>query len=148
MLEQLYNDRIMSLAGSLKADNRLEHADATVQMDSPLCGSSIRVDVALDDEGRIGGYGQQVRACALGQSSAAIMAGHAVGKSLDEMRHVRDALSGMLAGECDPPDGEWSELEVLLPARRHKSRHASIMLPFRAVVKAMEQALAARQGRV
>ena len=122
--EALYNARILSLAGGLNKEDRLAHPDASVQMDSPLCGSRIRVDVTVDSNGLVQAYGQQVRACALGQSSAAIMKAHAVGKSL--------------------PQGEWADLAVLEPARSHKSRHASILLPFKAVVKAVQEAVNAR----
>lgn len=144
MSEALYNAEILSLAKQLDKDDRLDSPDTTVQLDSPLCGSRIRVDLSLDAEGRIAEYGQQVRACALGQSSAAIMKRHAAGRDRAEMAAVRDALEAMLKRDAPPPDGEWADLAVLLPARAHKSRHASILLPFRAVVKAMDEILAQR----
>ena len=95
MLEQLYNSRILALAESLKKDNRLADADASATLDSPLCGSRIKVDLKLEGEVIIQ-YGQQVRACALGQSSAAIMASHAVGHTTAEMRGLRDRMRAML----------------------------------------------------
>ncbi|MEQ8441498.1 MAG: iron-sulfur cluster assembly scaffold protein [Alphaproteobacteria bacterium] len=144
--EALYNDRILALAGSLLKDDRLSDPDATAQMDSPLCGSRIRVDVTLDGSGRVAQYGQQVRACALGQSSAAIMKAHVTGKSRDELAAVGDQIELMLKRDGSPPEGDWADLAVLQPAKDHKSRHASILLPFRAVVKAMDEALAMRQA--
>lgn len=140
--EALYNETILALAAGLEKDDRLARPDATAQMDSPLCGSRIRVDVALDEDGRIAAYGQQVRACALGQSSAAIMKAHAVGKSRDDLAEIRDAVEAMLKRDGDAPTGEWADLAVLQPAKAHKSRHASILLPFKAAVKAMDEALA------
>lgn len=142
--EALYNARILSLAGGLNKEDRLAHPDASVQMDSPLCGSRIRVDVTVDSNGLVQAYGQQVRACALGQSSAAIMKAHAVGKNLSELTQIRDALEDMLKRNGPVPQGEWADLAVLEPARGHKSRHASILLPFKAVVKAVQEALNAR----
>lgn len=138
--EALYNERILALAGSLAKDDRLIDPDATVQMDSPLCGSRIRVDVKLAPDGRVAAYGQQVRACALGQSAAAIMRAHAEGRSLRELTEIRDAVEAMLKRGEGPPDGDWADLAVLEPARNHKSRHASILLPFKAVVRAVEEA--------
>lgn len=146
MSEALYNDRILALAGALEADDRLDAAQASAQLTSPLCGSRIRVDVALDGDGRVAAYGQEVRACALGRSAAAIMKRHAVGRSRDELVAVRDAVEAMLKRGAPPPDGEWAELEVLVPAREHKSRHASIMLPFKAVVQAVDAAAADAAG--
>lgn len=145
--EALYNERILALAAGLAKDDRLSDPHATVQLDSPLCGSRIRVDVRLGDDGRLAEYGQQVRACALGQSSAAIMKAHASGKSLDELRDIRDQVEAMLKRDGTPPQGEWADLSVLQPAKAHKSRHASILLPFRAVVQAMTDAMESPQGR-
>lgn len=139
MSEALYNEKILAMARGLNPDDRLDAPAASVQLTSPLCGSRIRVDLALTD-GKVTAYGQEVRACALGQSAAAIMKRHAVGRSRAELVAVRDRMEAMLKRGGDPPGGEWAELEVLLPARDHKSRHASIMLPFKAAVKAFDAA--------
>jgi NifU-like protein involved in Fe-S cluster formation len=142
--EALYNDRILALAGGLAKDDRLDAPDATAQLDSPLCGSRIRVDVRLAPDGTLAAYGQQVRACALGQSAAAIVKAHAVGKTRDALAEVGAAVKAMLKRDGDPPEGEWADLAVLRPAKDHKSRHASILLPFKAVVKAMDEAARGR----
>ncbi len=130
----LYNDRILVLAAGLKKDDRLETPDVSVQVDSPLCGSRIRVDLTFDG-GHISGYGQQVRACALGQGAAAIVRRHAVGETEAGILALRDTMKAMLKENGPVPAGRWSELAVLEPAREHKSRHASIMLPFDALVR-------------
>ena len=136
----LYNERILALAAGLASDDRLSEPDATAQVDSPLCGSRIRVDVRLDAEGRVSEYGQQVRACALGQSSAALMKDIAPGKSADELQEAANAVEAMLKRDAMPPEGAWKAYSVLEPARAHKSRHASILLPFKAVLKAIGSA--------
>ncbi|MEQ8603367.1 MAG: hypothetical protein RIB45_08605 [Marivibrio sp.] len=146
MSEQLYNDRILEAAKALVPDDRLANPQASVQVTSPLCGSRIRVDLTLDEVGRVKAYGQEVRACALGQSAAAIFKRHAVGRTRDELVQVRDAMEAMLKQGAPPPEGEWAELELLTPARAHKSRHASILLPFKATVKAYDEAAAKTGG--
>ncbi|MCR9220350.1 MAG: iron-sulfur cluster assembly scaffold protein [Alphaproteobacteria bacterium] len=146
MSDALYNEKILAAARGLDPDDRLEDPQATVQLTSPLCGSRIRVDLRVAD-GRVAAYGQEVRACALGQSAAAIMKRHAVGRTRAELIAVRDAMEAMLKQDAPPPGGEWAELEVLAPARAHKSRHASILLPFKAVVKAFDEAAAAGASR-
>jgi len=143
--EALYNEKILALAGSLAKDDRLADPDATADMVSPLCGSRIRVDVALDANGRVAEYGQQVRACALGQSAAAIMKSKAVGRTVEELIEIGDHVEAMLKRGGSPPDGDWADLAVLQPAKDHKSRHASILLPFKATVKAMNEALESRK---
>lgn len=138
MLEKLYNDRILALAESLNRDDRLDDPQATVTLDSPLCGSRIRVDLILDGD-HVAQYGQQVRACALGQSAAAIMKKLAPGRDEAELTQIRDIMQAMLKQDGPPPGGDWAELAILEPARAHKSRHASIMLPFNAILKAIAE---------
>lgn len=134
----LYNQRILDLAAGLAKDDRLVDPDITVQMDSPLCGSRIRVDLSVTD-GRVSRYGQQVRACALGQSAAAIVRDHVIGEDEAGVRTLRNSMRAMLKQNGPPPQGRWSDLAVLEPARGHKSRHASIMLPFDALVRGFEE---------
>jgi len=135
----LYNERILALAEALNKDDRLEGADGSATLSSPICGSRIKVDVKMNGD-VVCAYGQQVRACALGQSAAAIMARHVVGQSKSQLCQLRDEMQAMLKEDGDIPAGHWGELEVLNPAKGYKSRHASIMLPFNAVVKAIEEA--------
>jgi NifU-like protein involved in Fe-S cluster formation len=139
MSETLYNEQILAAAKSLAPDDRLAYPQASVQLTSPLCGSRIRVDMRVAD-GRVAAYGQEVRACALGQSAAAIMKRHVVGCTRAQLVDLRDGMEAMLKHAAPAPQGPWSELEVLLPARNHKSRHASIMLPFKAAVQAFDKA--------
>ncbi|MEP6370456.1 MAG: hypothetical protein ABJ091_11740 [Lentilitoribacter sp.] len=94
-------------------------------------------------DGCIVEYGQEVRACALGQAAAAVT-GHAVlGRTLDDVTSARDALRKMLKDDGPIPDAPFEGFEVLLPARDYKNRHASILLAIEAVTEAMEDALKA-----
>ncbi|OHT20467.1 MULTISPECIES: iron-sulfur cluster assembly scaffold protein [Edaphosphingomonas] len=139
MSSALYNKDILRLATAIPHLGRLDHADASVERRSPVCGSRVTVDVAVDGEGRIVALGQDVRACALGQASAAIMGGHAIGRDAAELAAARDALAAFLAGERDDP-GAWPGLDIFAPARPHKARHASIRLAFEAVAEAAARA--------
>lgn len=141
MSAALYNSTILRLATSIPHHTRLPDAAGTSERRSPVCGSRITVDVTLDPEGRIAALGQEVRACALGQASAALMGGHAVGRSREELIAARDALTDFLAGQRDDP-GDWPGLDVFTPARPHSARHASIRLAFEAVAEAVERAKA------
>lgn len=139
MSAPLYNATILRLATSIPHHVRLAEPDASVERRSPVCGSRVTVDVALDDDGRIVALGQEVRACALGQASAALMGAHAIGLDADELGQARDALAQFLDGARDDP-GAWPGLEIFAPARPHKARHASIRLAFEAVAEAAQQA--------
>ncbi len=140
MSDALYNTRILRLAASVPHAARLERPEASSEKRSPICGSRIAVDVALDDGGRVVALGQEVRACALGQASASLMGAHAIGRDPGELEAARDALGDWLAGTReDAPD--WPGIEVLAPARAHRARHASIRLAFEAVAEAARAAL-------
>jgi NifU-like protein involved in Fe-S cluster formation len=131
----LYNRDILRLAAAIPHLGRLEHPQASVEKRSPVCGSRVAVDLALDGQGRVAAIGQEVKACALGQASAALMGGHAPGRTRQELEAARDALRAWLSGERDDP-GSWPGLETLAPARPFTARHASILLAFEAAAEA------------
>jgi len=135
----LYNTAILKLAATIPHHARLTNAQGSSEKRSPVCGSRVTVDVTLDADGRVSALGQEVRACALGQASASLMAAAAIGKSQAELEAARDALAGFLAGTRDDP-GEWPGLDIFLPARPHAARHPSIRLAFEAVAEAAARA--------
>lgn len=140
MSAPLYNADILRLATNIPHHQRLNAPQATAERRSPVCGSRIVVDVSLTPDGRISALGQEVRACALGQASAALMGATAIGMDLAEIEATRDALADFLAGKRDDP-GTWPGLEIFAPARPHVARHPSIRLPFEALAAAMAEAL-------
>jgi NifU-like protein involved in Fe-S cluster formation len=137
-LSDLYSERILEIAANQPIPGRLPSPGATARRVSRVCGSTIEVDVALHD-GVIVGYGHTISACALGQTSAAIVAANVVGTSADEMRLVRMQMYAMLKADGAPPAGRWDELKYLQPVRDYKPRHTSTLLVFDAVVDALDQ---------
>lgn len=135
----LYNTQILRLAASIPFHERLAAPMASVEKRSPVCGSRVTVDVDVDAEGRVRTVGLLVRACALGQASAALLGSHIVGRSAGELAMARDALTAWLAGaRSAPPD--WPGLELFEPALPHSARHASIRLAFEAAAEAAQTA--------
>lgn len=139
VITALYNRDILRLAAAIPHQRRLERPMRTVEKRSPVCGSRVAVDVVLDEEGRVSGLGQEVKACALGQASASLMGASALGRSGSELASARDALAAFLDGRREDP-GEWPGLEIFEPARAFKARHPSIMLPFEAIAEAAAEA--------
>ena len=139
MAEALYNTRILRLAASVPHAVRLDAPQASVVRVSPVCGSRVTVDLDLDENGRVARFGQEVRACALGQASASLLGEHVVGRSADELSAAHDALSAYMKGNAETP-GNWPGLDVFAPARPHKARHASILLAFDAAAAAAREA--------
>lgn len=142
-LEDIYSDRIMALAADISHSSRLAHPDATATAHSKLCGSTVTVDINMAGD-TITDFGQTVKACLLGQSSASIVGRHIVGTSAEEFHRVADAVRRMLKEGGAPPTGRWSDLEVLEPVRDYKARHASTLLVFDAVERAIAEVEAKR----
>ena len=139
MTSALYNRDILRLAASIPHLGRLAEPQASVEKSSPVCGSRVIVDLVTDDEGRVAELGQEVRACALGQASAALMGAHAIGRTPPELAEAHDALAAYLAGARENP-GDWPGLAVFAAARAYSARHAAILLPFAAAAAAAEAA--------
>jgi len=144
MLDDIYNSRILELAGNIPRIGRLEHPDATARAHSRLCGSTVTVDLKMDGD-VVTDFAHEVKACALGQASSSIMARHIVGAHADELRAVRQQMLKMLKENGPPPTGRFEELKFLEPVRDYKARHASTMLTFDAVVDALDQIEARRK---
>lgn len=138
-LIKLYSQKILALAAAMPHSGRLAVADGTARKRSPLCGSTVTVDVTVAD-GRITGYGQDVKACALGQAAASVVGAAAIGRTRAEIETARDQLRAMLKEGGPVPDAPFDGLEVLLPARDYKNRHASILLALEATAEAMAEA--------
>lgn len=139
-LIKLYSGRILALAADIPHLTRLDAPHASIKKRSPLCGSTVTVDVEVSD-GRISAFGQDVKACALGQAAAAITGNAIIGRTLDDVKTARDALRTMLKQDGPVPAAPFDGFEVLEPAREYKNRHASILLAIDATVEAMEQAV-------
>ena len=138
MLDEIYNRRVLELAADIPRLGRLANPDATAKARSPLCGSTVTVDLSLRD-GVVSDFAHDVRACALGQASSSLMARHVVGSTPAELIELRLAVLAMLKAGGPPPQGKWADFAVLEPIRDFKARHASTLLTFDAVVDALGQ---------
>jgi NifU-like protein involved in Fe-S cluster formation len=135
----LYNRDILRLAASIPHQRRLDAPQASVEKSSLTCGSRVVIDVVTDAQGRVAALGQEVRACALGQASAALMGANAIGRTADELAAARDGLAAFLAGRSEDP-GDWPGLAIFHEARRFTARHPSILLAFEAAAEAAARA--------
>lgn len=137
-LIKLYSGRILSLAADIPCTDRLDSPQATVKKRSPLCGSAVTVDLSMQD-GRVADFGQDVKACALGQASASVVGGAIIGRTSEELRLARDELRALLKGSQIVPAAPFDGFEVFLPASAYKNRHASILLSIEAAVEAADR---------
>ena len=137
-LIKLYSGQILALAAEIPHTDRLDSPQATVKRRSPLCGSTVTVDITMNGD-RVSEFGQDVKACALGQAAASVVGGAIIGRTEDEIRTAQSQLKAMLKSDGPAPDTPFDGLKVLLPAKEFRNRHASIMLALDASVEAIEQ---------
>jgi len=142
-LEDIYADKLLALAAAISRTERLPGPDATASAHSKLCGSTVAVDVCFED-GRVIDFGQEVKACLLGQTSASVVAREIVGTSIAEFRDVAAQMRNMLKAGGEPPGGRWADLALLEPVRDYRARHASTLLVFDALEEAIAKYEAAR----
>lgn len=142
-LDDVYNTKLIELAGASTRAGKLAAPDASASAHAKTCGSTVSIDLKMA-EGRVSDYAQTVKACLLGQAAAAVMAREIVGSRPDELRAVASQMRAMLKENGAPPGGRWADLAALEPVRNYKARHASTLLVFDAVEKALAE-IAARQ---
>ncbi|MFM8376069.1 MAG: iron-sulfur cluster assembly scaffold protein [Phenylobacterium sp.] len=140
MIDDVYSTKVLALAANLPHLGRLEAPDGSAEKTSRLCGSRVTVDVGLDPDGRIDRFAQDVKACALGQASAAILGGGAIGATEADLDLATQAFRSMLKAGGPPPQGRFSDLAMLAPVKDYPARHASTLLAFEAALEAVRQA--------
>ena len=138
-LIKLYSARILALAADIPHHGRLEGAQASVKKRSPLCGSTVTVDLDLQD-GRVSRFGQEVKTCALGQAAASVLGGAVLGRTPDELERLARELEAMLKAAGPVPTPPFDGYEALTPAREFRNRHASILLAAQATAEAARKA--------
>lgn len=141
-LISLYSKRILALAADIPHAGKLDAPEGSSKKRSPLCGSTVTVDLAVEN-GKVADFAQNVKACALGQASASILGRHVLGQDRATIQAARDALVTLLKEDGPTPPAPFDELEVLRPARDYKNRHPSILLAWDATLAAMDDAQAA-----
>jgi NifU-like protein involved in Fe-S cluster formation len=142
-LNDVYNEKILALAGNIPRLGRLSDSDASARAHSKLCGSTVTVDLKMDGN-TVSDFAHDVKACALGQASSSLMARHIIGAKADELRDLRETMRKMLKENGPSPSGKWADFAVLEPVRDYKARHASTMLTFDAVAQALDEIEAKR----
>lgn len=138
MINDMYNARILEFAGNIPHIGRLEAPDATAKAHSKLCGSTVLVDLKVQD-GVVTDFAHEVKACALGQATSSVMARHIIGSTEAELRALQAQMTAMLKENGTPPEGRFEDLRFFEPVRDYKARHASTLLTFDAVVDCLDQ---------
>ncbi|MEO0441558.1 MAG: iron-sulfur cluster assembly scaffold protein [Pseudomonadota bacterium] len=139
MNQPLYTREVLRLAVSIPHEGRLQDPQGTAEMRSQTCGSRVVADIRISPDQMIEELGIEVNACALGQASTAIVAREAIGKSATEIQAARDHLRDFLKGKRENP-GNWQDIDLLATAKDYPGRHGAILLPYDAIIEALEAA--------
>jgi len=140
MIDDLYSAKLLALAANMPRVGRLNAPHASVEKIAKLCGSRVVVDVTVEGD-RVADFAQDVKACALGQASAAVLGAQVIGASVQELESARDQFRAMLKAGGSPPEGRFSDLAMLAPVKDYPARHASTLLAFEAVCDAVRRAM-------
>lgn len=135
MSEEIYQQAIKELAKAAHGAGRLHTPDASVQLDNPLCGDRIALDLRIED-GRIVAIGHETRGCLLCRAAASLIGHAAPGLDGAQLRAVHAEIGALLRGELTAPT-LWPDLQVFTPVRTHRSRHGCVLLPFQALESAL-----------
>ncbi|MGB3796748.1 MAG: iron-sulfur cluster assembly scaffold protein [Alteraurantiacibacter sp.] len=139
--ERLYTPEMLMAAVELANYPALASAPLHGSAKSVACGSTLHLDLILDNDEAIANLGMKVRACAVGQAAAAIFARHAAGRTATDIEETLNALTGWLEHGGSQPD--WPDFSLIAPARDYRGRHGAMMLPWRAGIAALSSAAAA-----
>jgi len=144
-LDAIYNSKLLELAAHIPHCERLSKPDATVAAHSKLCGSTVTIDLVLED-GVVTGFGQSVKACLLGQATCSVVGSHIIGAQVGEVRQAGAEMRRMLKENGPPPTGRFADLAVLEPVRHYKARHGSVLLIFDALERAIAEIESKQSG--
>ena len=132
---KLYTPDLLAATLELVHYPPLENAGLHGDARSSTCGSTLAMDLSLADDGTIERIGLTVRACAVGQASAAVFARHAKGRSEDEIMATAERFSAWLEDEAPMPD--WPDMALIAPAQAYPARHGAMLLPWKAATAAL-----------
>jgi len=139
VLNSIYNEKILHYAGNISRIGKLEDYDGEAKLTSRICGSSISVQLKITDD-KVVDYAHEIKSCALGQESAAIMAEIIIGKNTDELLSLRDQMHLFLKENGPSPDSDFKAFHCLEPVREYKNRISSTLMPMDAVALAIIKA--------
>ena len=145
MSDELYQERILQAARAACRAGRLDQADASAYLDNPLCGDRVTVDIRIR-RGRLDELGHEVRGCLLCEAAASMIGAHGIGEDAQALRAVCGAVVAMLGEGTPPPPGRWHCVAAFGPVRAHPSRHECVLLPFRALVQALDKVAVRARG--
>ncbi|CDO40140.1 iron-sulfur cluster assembly scaffold protein [Bartonella henselae] len=138
MIDNIYSDKILEYAANISKIGRLNKPDATSKKHARLCGSTITVDLKIEND-IVTDFAHEVRACVLGQAAASLLAYHIIGQTTQNLKMLREIIYHMLTEDGPPPPAPFEAFSCLQPIKDYKARHTSTLLIFDAVIDCIQQ---------
>jgi NifU-like protein involved in Fe-S cluster formation len=135
-MDALYSKTLLRIAADANGAGRLNHPDCTGHAASAVCGDRITMDVRLDGQ-HLAEIGHDTKACLLAQASSALLAGAAHGLALSDALDGQNVIADYLT-QGTPLRAEFTNWAVFDALKPHPARHACVLLPFKALIDALE----------
>jgi len=148
MSDPLYKKEILRLAADAHGAGHLHEPHVTGDAHNPACGDKVRVEIALDDQGRITAIAHDTKACVLAQASASILGQSLKGATRDDVEDLANEIGLMLGANASPPAAPFDAYSAFEGVVEHRNRRQCVLLPINAVLNAFENSEAAKPGGV
>jgi nitrogen fixation NifU-like protein len=137
-VDELYQATIVEHDRAPRHVGPLADPTHTATVDNPLCGDVVTVQARIVD-GVLHDIACQGRGCALSRAAASIMSTMVRERDADAVRKLAAAFEQLVHGAPDAavPD-DLGELRAFVGVRRFRSRRVCALLPFRALIQALE----------
>lgn len=86
----LYSEIILDHFKNPRNKGRLKNPTLTAKEENPLCGDKIQIDILLDKNNKIKKVGFSGEGCAISQASASMLTEKLIGKSLSEVKKIKE----------------------------------------------------------
>ena len=102
-MDDLYRELIIERYKSPHYRGLLDPHDISFEDENPLCGDHIRIDLRVDEAGRVTEASFDGHGCAISQASADLLIESIQGKQLDEIKQIdKEDILDMLGIELGP----------------------------------------------
>jgi nitrogen fixation NifU-like protein len=102
-MDDFYREMIVDRFQNPQFRGKLDPCDITFEDTNPLCGDEIRIDLRVDNQGKVTEAVFDGRGCAISQVSADLLMEAIQGKSLDEIKSMsKEDILELLGIELSP----------------------------------------------
>lgn len=102
-MDDLYREVIIDHYKNPSYRGELDPHDISFEDENPLCGDQIRIDIRLDEQGKVSEAAFSGHGCAISQASADLLLESIQGKSVDELKQLtKQDILDLLGIELTP----------------------------------------------